>query len=318
MTNKQFCVLPYVDFQKPFSFADFDIWKSTPTQWQRYYNKDNTDFLQRYVDKQSEPIKKPYVVTARTLKVPYSEWEALIHTLYFIASHDSSRVYTVFADDFYFEVWEEPPGNEQRTSCTIVDKFVKTYVSVPAQERVYPNRHISVGKRIAVNPQSDVYQYLREQFRANWASHLFRSLSFFFRTQHRNILYFPEVIDVVNFCAAFQTFLRVEDTQDLKKVIAHELLKQMSRLNLPKNTEQKLKRWMETFYNLRSLYIHGAKIDDNRLIYLNQRHIDIAAQVFKILVLNSFQTYRGDGVPLDYIYRRKLWGIFNSQETYDS
>lgn len=318
MSNKQFCVLPYVDFKESFSFAGFDIWRNTTENWQTYYNKDNTHFLQRYVDKKSKPIKNIYVVTAHTPEVPYPRWEALIHTLYFIASRDSSKIYRVFTDDFYFEVWKEPTGNQQSTSYTIVDKFVRTYVSAAAQERIYPNRHISVRKRVSIDPQSDVYQYFQKQFKSNWSSHLFRSLSFFFRTQYRNILYFPEMIDVVNFCSAFQTFLKVVETQDLKKVIARELLKQMSDLNLPKKTEQKLKRWMETFYNLRCLYIHGVNINDNSFIYLNQRHIDIAEQVFKVLVLNSFQTYKTGVLDLDYIYRRRLWGVFNSQETFDS
>ena len=318
LSNNQFCVLPYVDFQQPFSFADFDIWPNTTEHWQTYYNKDNTNFLQRYVDENGKSIKDIYVITSLTLGVPYARWEALIHTLHFIASYDSSRILRAFADDFYFEVWEEPTVNKQNSSYTIVDKFVRTYVSAAAQERIYPNRHISVRKRVGIDPQSDVFQYFEKQFKSNWSFHLFRSLSFFFRTQYRNILYFPEMIDVVNFCSAFQTFLRVLETQDLKRVISRELIKQMSDLNLPKKTEQKLKRWMETFYDLRCLYIHGVDINDNSFVHLNQRHIDIAEQVFKILVLNSFQTYKTGVLDLDYIYRRRLWGIFNSQETFDS
>lgn len=297
-----------MNFKGDFSFANFQIWENTTENWIKYFGKDNTNFLERYVDTNGISLKNIYVITTASSHIPYLQWERLVHALFFIMFPNYNSIFQkVFADNFYFEIWE---GNTSKEGdgYTKIDKFVRTIVALGVKEKVYPDQYIELGLEVDIQSDLKNFQYFESKFLKNYNSNLLRSISYFFKTQYRNIAHFPEFEDIVNYCSAFQTFFRIEKQHDIGKKIAGLLANQFE---LNESVKSKLKEWMERFYEIRSLYTHGGAIDRSMLIYQNQRHIDIAGQVFQFLVWKKF--VQDHFRTIETI----LTGIFESQPTFD-
>lgn len=121
--------------------------------------------------------------------------------------------------------------------------------------------------------------------------------------------HFSNLDDIMNYCSAFQTFLEVENRRGLGKIIANKLT---NSFDVPDNTKQKMKIWMEKFHEIRSYYTHGATINYEDLIYNNIRHIDIAGIVFHALIVRQYSP------GLEYLIDTPVLGIFDSQENFEN
>jgi hypothetical protein len=61
----EYLVLPYIDFEEDFSFANFQIWKNTPNNWRKHIGYNNKEFLKRYVDNKGRQLKNIYLITSK-------------------------------------------------------------------------------------------------------------------------------------------------------------------------------------------------------------------------------------------------------------
>ena len=310
MSIKHFLILPYVNFQKDFSFETFRLWKNTPENWNQYFGNDNTTFLEKLVNTKGNPLKNIYVVTSDSYSVPYQKWERLVHSLFFIVlPRYIFRLPHVFADNFYFEIWEIDQSKEGG-GYRKFDKFVKTIVSPNVKEKIYPSQYMVPDLEVNIGLESECFKFFEKNIEEDYNSDLLRSISYFFKTQYRNIAYFSEFEDIVNYCSAFQTFLGIEDRRDVGNAVANSLTNQF---DLPEKTKLKLREWMEELYNVRSRYTHGDKVDYPMLIYQNQRHIDVAGQIFQLLVSKQY-TFIIERYGFDVTYLRQ---IFESQRIFN-
>jgi len=310
LEKKQYLILPYVNFKKDFSFENFEIWRNVRVNWERHYGRDNTEFLERYVDNKAIPLQNIFVITSSVDGIPYVKWERLVHTLFFISLDTVNfRLLPIFSDNFYFEIWEgnltDPGGG-----YTKIDKFVKTIVAPTVREKVYPDQYVTSGLEADIKTDSDKFDFFEEEFKKDYDSSLIRSISFFFKTQYRNIAHFSEFDDALNFCTAFQVLLEVGEKRNITKNLAKRLANQF---DINEHTKTRVEFWMEKFYSsIRSIYTHSGITDYSSLSFGNIRHIEIAGIIYELLL----DTRYTDDI---FFYRRsKLRQLFESQEIFES
>ena len=80
MTDKQFCVLPYIKIPNTLDIGSFTLWRSTPTNWMKYFGEDNTNFLTMYVDNKGVPITASTIVTPQA-PLEFNEWQSFVALL---------------------------------------------------------------------------------------------------------------------------------------------------------------------------------------------------------------------------------------------
>lgn len=300
----QFLILPYVNFRQDFTFYEFQAWQNTPENWKKHLGIDNTKFLERFLDNKGLPLKHNiYIISTKSLYVPYQMWERLIHILFFLVFGFPK----VTADNFYFEIWEWDKKSP-REGYIKHDKFSKTIVAPKTIVRIYSDQYVHLNLLISIDPSSSTYDYFQNLFRTDYNSPILRSISYFFKTQYRNVAHFSSLEDIVNFCSAFQTFLEIDDRRDLGKIIGQKLA---NSFDIEDKTKEKIKVWMDKFYSIRSRYTHGDTIKTEELVYNNIRHIDIAYQVFQALLM------RKHSIGLEYLIDAPIVDLFDSQENFE-
>lgn len=218
------------------------------------------------------------------------------------------RFPSVTADDFYFEIWEWDK-NSPEEGYIKHDKFSKTIVAPGVKEQIYPDQNIQFAQFVNIDTSSSDYKYFQELFRTNYNSPILRSISYFFKTQFRNIAHFSELDDIVNYCSAFQTFLEIEYEPGFGIKIAVELA---NCFDVVDETKQRIKNWMENFYQIRSYYTHGNTVTYSELVYNNVRHIDIAFMAFRSLIMIQHDSYLKDLILAPVIE------IFDSQQNFEN
>lgn len=286
MGKKQFCILPYLSFEKTFSIGPFKVWESNPENWKTYCGEDHTGFLDMYVDKDLIPLKRIPVVTCQS-PISYGNWETFISVLFFLITGTNLAYPGLFSDNFYFEVWEF--GNGNKGGYARLDKFMRRIISSEVREKILPSQFVNWNNNLRFDTNSTEFKFFEGEITKGFNSSLLRSLIFYKETQFRDPYLFPEEADVQNFCSAFQCVLGVLDRRNVGDLIADKLV---SQLNLAEENREEIRRWMIDLYEVRSIYTHGDKVTDERLTYLSQRHIDIAKRVFQILIVKRCH---GDG-----------------------
>ncbi len=310
LDKTQYLILPYINYKKEFSFDNFEIWRNVRDNWERHYGRDNTEFLKRYVDNKAIPLQNIVVITSSVDGIPYVKWERLVHTLFFISLDTVNfQPLRIFSDNFYFEIWEgnltDPGGG-----YTKIDKFVKTIVAPTVREKVYPDQYVTLGQEADIKTDSDKFHFFEEEFKKDYDSSLMRSISFFFKTQYRNIAHFSEFDDALNFCTAFQVLLEVGEKRDIAKNLAKRLANQF---DINEHTKKRVESWMEKFYSsIRSIYTHSGKTDYSSLSFGNIRHIDIGGIIYELLI---DERYTED---IFYYRESKLRQLFESQEIFEN
>lgn len=308
-----FTVLPYIHVTKPFKFGEFVIWPDTDSNWKKYLrDKRPSKLLDIYVDKQCKIIPNKTIVTS-SKSFDFERTKQLISTLFYIPS--IRHFFRFNSETFYFESFFTKKHGQDDSSHTRIDKFVRSLVA-SKDFKIYQSYEADYSNFELKDSEADYFQKLRKMYVDSKYQYVIKSLTFYFRTQYRNNSLFPEIEDIQNFCTAFEILFQVKADNDIGKVIAGELYKYFS---LADTTErEELKRWFVELYKIRSDYTHGNNIDDSRLVFNNQRHIDIAKQVYCEAIKKYLKPKRGPGKLILSSDKELLIALFSSRKVFDS
>lgn len=308
--SANFCILPYVKVNRPFKFANFNIWPDTEINWKKNLScKRPSKLLDIYSDRKGKPIDNKTIVSfssqSQSEKIPQ-----LIASLFYVQANKYS--YPSTAEDFFFEIYQ--CNDPESGSHTRSDKFWRSFVDTD---------EFSVFQSEFANPltyelqgQNEFYfQKLRSFFDNSRKQNIIYSLYFFYRTQYRNESLFPQIEDIQNYCTAFEILFRIDDRYT-NTALANALYNHFDEAS--DGERQELKAWSKSFYDMRSNYTHGKKIDGSRFIYKNQRHIDIARKVY-IAAVNKLLRPGSRGREIFAFHRDQatLLALFSSQKICD-
>jgi hypothetical protein len=306
-----FTVLPYIIVQKSFRFNGFDIWTDSVANWKKYLKtKRPASLLNIYVDKKGKKLQNKTIVTCKGA-IDFEKLRTLISILFFIPS--KRHFLATSAESFYYETYTNKSQRGRSASHTRVDKFVWNIVSSRGF-KIYETYEASIFRLDLKQIEVSDFEKLRRLFVSKTHTNVVKSLPFYFRTQYRNLFLFPEIEDIQNFCTAFEVFFKVDVPSATGATLAEKLF---SFFSLAENKERKaLKDWFEELYKLRSDYTHGKDVDPKRLVYKNQRHIDIAKQVYCECVNKYLKPRRGVGRTILSSDKSLLINLFTSQDIY--
>jgi len=306
-----FTVLPYIIVEKPFRFNGFDVWPDTESNWKKYIKtKRPSSLLNIYVDKKGKKFSHKTIITYKNT-LDFEKLRTLISTFFFIPS--KRHFFAITSESFYYETYTNKPQKGRSANHTRVDKFVWSLVSSRGF-KIYQTNEASLFKFDLREIEVGDFKKLRRLFSSKTNTSVIKSLPFYFRTQYRNSFLFPEIEDVQNFCTAFEVFFKIDVPSATGETLAEQLF---SFFSLAENRERTaLKDWFVELYKLRSDYTHGKDIDLKRLIYKNQRHIDIAKQVYCECVNKYLKPRRGPGRTILSSDKSLLINLFTSQDIY--
>ena len=309
--EKYFTVLPYFIVENPFQFKNFNIWPDTEQYWKKYLNtKRPASLLNIYSDKKGKKIQNKTIITSKT-DFNFEELRVLVSTLFFLPS--KRHFFPVTAETFYFETFINKSQQGRSAGHARTDKFVWSIVSSKGFKIYQTHETTSLRFNLKQTEIND-FKKLRTLFGNEKYSNVIKSLPFYFRTQYRSLSLFPEIEDIQNFCTAFEIFFSVNVPNDIGKHISKKLF---SFFSLADNRERKaLEDWFVELYRIRSLYTHGKEINPKELIYKNQRHIDIAKQVYCECVNKYLKPRRCQGRVILSSDKSLLINLFTSQDIY--
>lgn len=309
-----FTILPYIEIQNDFSFGEFNVWKDTPENWKKYLNTPRpASLLNIYVDKKGKKINGKTIITT-TKKFSFSRLQQLISFLFFIPSQRHFIRFT--AESFFYETYVNKKTKGRNANHTRIDKFVRSIVMSRGFKIYLP--HDAEISRLELRNQFEVEDFdkLKEIFSDTRKKYVTKSLPFYLRTQFRDLLLFPELEDIQNFCTAFEIFFKVDVMGGTGDLIAKKLFRLFSLADTQERTA--LKDWFVELYEIRSFYTHGKDIPDTRLIYKHQRHIDIARQIYCECINKLLRPRTGPGRSILSNDRSLLVALFSSQEVFDA
>lgn len=306
-----FTVLPYIIVSKPFRFSGFDIWSDSEQNWKKYLKIARpASLLNIYVDRKGKKISNKTIITCKN-GFDFDKLRTLISTLFFIPS--KRHFFAITAESFYYETYINKTQKGKSANHTRIDKFVRSLV-LSREFKLFQPYEASISRFELRNLDVNDFTKLRRLFNNKAKAHVIKSLPFYFRTQYRNLSLFPEIEDIQNFCTAFEVFFKVDVLSATGVTLANSLF---SFFSLAEEKERKeLREWFVQLYKLRSDYTHGKDIDPARLIYKNQRHIDIAKQVYCECVNKYLKPRRGPGKTILSSDKSLLINLFTSQDIY--
>ena len=307
-----FTILPYIRVKKPFSFGEFTIWPDVDKNWKHYVGiKRPAGLLQIYVDKNGNLISEKTIISSKK-PFNFERLRDLISLLYFIPS--TRHFFRLTAETFYYESFTTRNSSQDDSHHTRIDKFVRSIV-MSDEYKIYQPEDASYSNYELKETEAEYFSKLRKMFTEDKFENVIKSLSFYFRTQYRNSSIFPEFEDVQNFCTAFEILLKVSADKDIGKTIAESLYKYFSLADIPEREE--LKKWFVQLYKIRNDYTHGNVVEAPRLVFNNQRHIDIARQVYCEAIMKYLKPRRGSGRSILSSDRSLLVSLFSSKKVYD-
>lgn len=308
--EKYFTVLPYIQIENDFSFGEFDIWIDTVDNWKKYLGTSRpASLLNIYVNHKGKRIIYKTIITSKK-KFNSTRLQQLISFLFFIPSQRHFIRFT--AESFYYETYTHNAKKGMRASHTRIDKFVRSLV-MSREFKIFQTHEADIS-RLELRNQFEVkdFEKLKLIFTNSRKKYISKCLPFYLRTQFRNLLLFPDLEDIQNFCTAFEIFFKVDVMAGTGDLIAKKLFRLFSLADSPERTA--LKDWFVELYQIRSHYTHGKDVPDSKLIYKHQRHIDIARQVYCECINKRLRPNSGEGRRILSNDRSLLVALFSSQE----